>query len=97
MSSTVMLSEMSGGGQGGQTVVAAEEQQIKLDFFWGKSCFKGKYPRWRQVKVSQLLALNGLTDEMLEHELKVKYIFHPQFVYIFFKKTQKKIVNKRSS
>lgn len=75
MSSTVMLSEMSGGGQGGQTVVAAEEQQIKLDFFWGKSCFKGKYPRWRQVKVSQLLALNGLTDEMLEHELKVKYIY----------------------
>merc|ERR1719362_1490307 len=66
-----MMSDMNGPGATGQTIVAAESQSIRLAFYWGKSCFKGKYPRWRQVAVTQLLHDNGLTDEMLSHELKL--------------------------
>lgn len=73
MSSTLMMSNM--GGQGGQTVVAVESSQIRLEFVWGKSCFKGKYPRWKPVGVTQLLVTNGFTDEYLVHELSVKLLY----------------------
>jgi len=56
----------------GGTVVAAEGQSITLEFYWGKSCFKGKYPRWQcPTNVSPLLHANGLTNEKLAHELKL--------------------------
>eukprot|EP01084_Bolivina_argentea_P250813 420410_1 len=67
MSSMLMMNDMSAG----QTIVAAEGQSIRLPFEWGKSCFKGKYPRWKQLAVTDLLHNNGLTDEMLRHELKL--------------------------
>ena len=79
-----MMSDMS--GQGGQTVVAVESQQIKLEFYWGKSCFKGKYPRWRPTGVTQLLVTNGFTDEYLVHELSVciLYIINMLKTYISY-------------
>ena len=78
------------GGHGGQTVVAVESQQIKLEFYWGKSCFKGKYPRWRQVETTQLLTTNGFTNEYLAHELKVN---HHIFLYYIHKTYQKNTNN----
>lgn len=56
-----------------QTIVAAEHESVTLEFCWGSSCCKGRYPRWKlkQDSVSAMLRNNGLTDERLEHELKL--------------------------
>eukprot|EP01084_Bolivina_argentea_P113266 201911_1 len=56
---------------GGQTIVPVQEESIRLEFYWGKSCCKHKYPRWQPVDVSRLLSDNGFTNEMLSHELKL--------------------------
>ena len=56
---------------GKQTVIQDARSAITLEFAWGTSCCKGKYPRWRQPPVTDLLHENGLTDEMLAHELKL--------------------------
>eukprot|EP01084_Bolivina_argentea_P140062 246342_1 len=74
----LMMADMSDAGRSensaqsaGRTIRAVEDEAIHLDFIWGKSCFKGKYPKWNQPRVTQLLHDRGLTDEKLEHELNL--------------------------
>ena len=68
-----MMAEVGSSTSGPQTISAVDEEAIHLEFEWKKSCFKGKYPSWRLVHVTNLLNDRGLTNEKLEHEMSIFY------------------------